>query len=149
MEYFAYSQKEFHYKYVVMMSDVDQFKHMSFANYLKLMFLASDAMLLSVLHEQEMNECRLVPVETRMQFRNQTAAGDNILIKVNASAIEQGEFALLYTFVLERDAKLVGLGRQQFRHVEGDNGKIKQMPPHMKKALQELQVDEKHLLYRY
>ena len=44
MEYFSYSQKTFVYKYVVMMSDADQFQHMSFANYLKLMFLATDAL---------------------------------------------------------------------------------------------------------
>lgn len=149
MEYFAYSQKEFVYKYVVMMSDVDQFQHMSFANYLKLMFLASDAMLLRARDEREGSQSRLVPIETRMQFRNQTTAGDNVLIKVNATAIEPSEFVLLYTFVLERDATLVGLGRQQYRVIEGGSGKVQQTPGKMRRLLEELEVEEKHLLYRY
>ena len=86
MKYFAYSQKEFVYKYVVMLSDIDQFQHMSFANYLKLMFLATDALILGVAnYENLIQEDRLKTYETRMQFKNQTTFGDNILIKINST----------------------------------------------------------------
>ena len=82
MQYFAHSQKEFVYKYVVMLSDVDQFQHMSFANYLRLMFLATDALFLDALKRDFLMTSRLVLNESRMQFKRQTTAGDHILIKI-------------------------------------------------------------------
>ena len=100
MEYFAYSQREFVYKYVVMLSDIDQFKHMSFANYLKLMFLATDALFISCLKPEFLSHHRLKLLNSRMQFKRQTTVGDNVLIKVNSSGMEHKTFSLLYTFVI-------------------------------------------------
>ena len=107
MEYFAYSQQAFVYKYVVMLSDTDQFEHMSFANYLKLMFLASDALMVSCHDKEYLNEYRLSLINSRLQFKKQTVAGDNILIKVNSSEVQDGQFSLLYTFVIEGAGELV------------------------------------------
>jgi len=121
MQYFAYSQKSFVYKYVVMLSDTDQFEHMSFANYLKLMFLAADALFVSCFNSAFMAENRVKLDNSRMQFKKQTIAGENILIKINSSEIKQASFSLLFTFVIEGNAELVGLGRQTYNMV-GRNG---------------------------
>ena len=97
MEYFAYSQKAFVYKYVVMPCDTDQFKHMSFANYLKLMFLAADALLVSCLSPESLSHHRLKSLNSRLQFKRQTTIGENILIKVNVSEIDGSRFSHTYT----------------------------------------------------
>ena len=93
MEYFAYSQKAFVYKYVVMLSDADQFRHMSFANYLKLMFLATDALFVSCFDEGFLTRYRLRLRDSRVQFRRQTVAGDSILIKINSSELKDAGFS--------------------------------------------------------
>lgn len=149
MEYFAYSQKEFVYKYVVMLSDVDQFKHMSFANYLKLMFLATDALFLSCSNVADMSERRLKLIDSRMQFKRQTVAGDKLLIKVNVSDLRAVEFVLLYTFVMEDTAELIALGRQTYQMINNLGRSIVNMPPHSFEYLTSIAVEEQHLLYKY
>ena len=149
MEYFAYSQKAFVYKYVVMLSDTDQFKHMSFANYLKLMFLATDALFVSYFDESFLSKSRLRLVNSRMQFKKQTMAGDHILIKVNSSEINSHHFSLLYTFVIEGTAELVGLGHQTYEMLDLKNQVSSQIPTNLANLLEPIRVDEAHLLYKY
>ena len=149
MEYFAYSQKAFLYKYVVMLSDTDQFKHMSFANYLKLMFLATDALFISCCDHEFLSKSRLKLINSRMQFKKQTTVGENILIKVNASEIDASRFSLLHTFMIEGSAELVGLGRQSYELIN-QNAQIPEViPAAVRAVLEPIQVDEHNLLYRY
>lgn len=149
MQYFAYSQKAFVYKYVVMLSDTDQFKHMSFANYLKLMFLASDALFVSCLNPEFLSQKRLKFLDSRMQFKKQTTVGENMLIKVNASGIDSSRFSLLHTFVIEGTGELVGLGKQNYELVNLDNAAPSLLPDFMRSVLEPIQVDEKYLVYKY
>ena len=146
MEYFAYSQKAFVYKYVVMLSDTDQFKHMSFANYLKLMFLAADALGLACFNSDFLNEKRLGLVNSRMQFKRQSTAGDNLLIKVNSSEINGSRFSLLYTFLVEFTAELVGLGRQTYEISNLNGGPLKELPDSLRVLLEPIRVNEEHLV---
>ena len=149
MEYFAYSQREFVYKYVVMLSDVDQFQHMSFANYLRLMFLATDALLLSCSGQQFLSQYRLVLNESRMQFKRQTVAGDQILIKVNAACITRNQYTLLFTFVLEGSGELVALGRQVYEALDLKDPKKQDIPKSIENLLIPIKVEEGYLLYKY
>jgi acyl-CoA thioesterase FadM len=148
MKYFAYSQKSFIYKYVVMLSDIDQFKHMSFANYLRLMYLASDALFVSGVKDFS-EKLRLRALNMRMQFKRPTVVGDHLLIKVNASTSTPPKFCLLYTFMMEKTAELVGLGRQEYvcesLTAGCPNGNFESFCDH----LRSIEMDEKFLLYRY
>lgn len=149
MEYFAYSQKAFVYKYVVMLSDTDQFQHMSFANYLKLMFLATDALFVSCLNGQFLTQNRLKLITSRFQFKRQTQAGNNILIKINSSEMDGSKFSLLYTFIIEGTAELVGLGRQTYELIRLDTQVPEGISESMEALLEPISVDERHLLYKY
>lgn len=149
MKYFAYSQKEFVYKYVVMFSDIDQFKHMSFANYLKLMFLVADALLMPCLEMDFLSRYKLKVLDSRMQFKRQTVVGDNIIIKVSSTGIEDCRFALLHTFVVEESAELIALGRQMW-NVSGRGGEVlPKMPDSLLELIDPIRVDEQCLLYKY
>ncbi len=148
MKYFAYSQKEFIYKYVVMLSDIDQFKHMSFANYLKLMFLATDALMVGIPNCRELiQRYRLKTYQTNMQFKNQTVFGDSILIKVNASNLIEDRFNLIFTYVIEETAALIALGKQRLGFVV-DNQSVP-IPNGIEDLLEPITVDEENLLYKY
>ena len=149
MQYFAYSQKAFVYKYVVMMSDTDQFKHMSFANYLKLMFLATDALFVTCFQESFLLRNRLKLLKSKMQFKRQTVAGDNILIKLNSCEHNVSQFSLLYTFVMEGSGDLVGLGHQTYELFDLAGGLPKNLPDEMVGILGPIGVNEHHLLYKY
>ncbi len=149
MEYFAHSQKAFVYKYVVMMSDTDQFKHTSFANYLKLMFLATDALFLPCVDSNFLSENRIRLVRSRMQFKRQTLAGDNILIKVNSSNIRDSQFTLLYIFMMEGSAELVTLGKQIYEIVDLKNDKTTTVPHNFTQLLEPIRVEESYSLYKY
>jgi len=149
MQYFAYSQKSFVYKYVVMLSDTDQFKHMSFANYLRLMFLATDALLISCLDQEFLCESRLRLLNSRMQFKRQCVSGDHILIKVNSSQIADSDFTLLYTFVIEGTGELVALGRQTYQIQKVNQEKPIFIPKNMKDLLEPISVAEEYLVYKY
>lgn len=150
MEYFAYSQKAFVYKYVVMLSDTDQFKHMSFANYLKLMFLATDALFVGCFDEKFLSQCRLKLTSSRMQFKRQTIAGDNILVKVNSSTITNSQISLLHTFVIEGTGTLVGLGRQTFELINlQKNIPVSDLPENIKSLASAINVNEETLIYKY
>ncbi len=149
MEYFAHSQKEFVYKYVVMLSDTDQFEHTSFANYLKLMFLAADALFVSCYDAKFLSEHRLKLDNSRLQFKKQTIAGNHILIKVNSSQIIDSRFSLLFTFVIEGSGELVGLGRQTYILLSREGNQPEYLSEAMKKILGPIQVEEENLLYKY
>ncbi|MBI2167373.1 MAG: hypothetical protein HYU34_03885 [Candidatus Omnitrophica bacterium] len=149
MEYFAYSQKEFVYKYVVMLSDTDQFKHMSFANYLKLMFLATDAILQGFTDVTFLSQKRIRLAHSRMKFKRQSVAGDSILVKVNSSNLGKNSFTLLYTFLTEGSADLVALGRQAFECVGLVGKTSEEIPQPMRSLLDPIAVKEEHLLYSY
>lgn len=151
MEYFAYSQKAFVYKYIVMLSDIDQFQHMSFANYLRLMFLSTDALFVSLLDDVFLSRHRFQLIDSRMQFKRQTKIGDSILIKVNSSMVSDGRFTLLYTFVIEGEGGLVSLGKQNYeiRNV-ADAGEIDEtILGNLEKLLKPISVDENYLVYKY
>jgi acyl-CoA thioesterase FadM len=150
MQYFAYSQKAFVYKYVVMLSDVDQFKHMSFANYLRLMFLATDALFVSLFSEEFLRKSRIQLTSSRMQFKKQTISGDNILIKINSTQEGQGKFSLLHTFAIEETGELVGLGKQSYQLMKASEiDALTELPKDMLNILGPIEVDEKYLLYKY
>ncbi len=151
MEYFAYSQKAFVYKYVVMLSDTDQFKHTSFANYLKLMFLATDALFVSCFNSEFLDRSRLKLISSKMQFKKQTIAGDNVIVKVNTSGLMDFEFSLLFTFMIEDTAELVGLGKQTYQFINKrlDLEKSAEIPSQMRSILFPIIVDEGNLLYKY
>lgn len=149
MQYFAYSQKEFVYKYVVMLSDTDQFRHMSFANYLKLMFLATDALFLDQCDAIFLSQSRLALVDSRMQFKRQTVVGDHILIKVNSTNVTTDKFTLLYTFVIEASGELVALGRQTYHVMGAADQSAKEIPRKFRNCLDPIQVEENFLVYTY
>ena len=149
MEYFAHSQREFVYKYVVMLSDTDQFKHMSFANYLKLMFLATDALCVSCFDATFLTNHRIRLINARMQFKKQTAAGENILIKVNSTEQNGPRFSLLHTFVIEGTGELVGLGRQTFETLDSNSQALAYTPKSLNNLLTPISVDGENLLYKY
>jgi len=149
MEYFARTQREFVYKYVVLLSDTDQFKHMSFANYLKLMFLATDALFVCCQEEAFLAEYQLKLLKSKMQFRRQTVAGDQTLIKINSADILEDSFTLLYTFIIEGSGDLVGLGKQSFKLVQAVSGAGAGLPDKMLDLLKPIMVDESNLLYKY
>ena len=149
MEYFAYSQKAFTYKYVVMLSDTDQFKHMSFANYLKLMFLATDALLVSCLTPDFLASIRLKLCNFKMQFKRQTTVGENILIKINASEIGTSKFSLLHTFVIEGSGDLVGLDRQSYEFINKRTQISEPIAGNIRAVLEPIRVNESNLLYKY
>jgi len=149
MQYFAYSQKAFVYKYVVMMSDTDQFEHMSFANYLRLMFLASDALFVTCFDEAFLSRERVKLKTSRMQFKKQTVAGENILIKVNSSEVMNSSFSLLFTFVIEGSGELVGLGKQTYGAYSRQDDREKNLSDGMKSLLGPIRVEEEGLLYKY
>jgi len=149
MEYFAHSQLEFTYKYVVLLSDTDQFKHMSFANYLKLMFLATDALLVGCQKDEFLCEYQLKLSQSKMQFRRQTVAGDKTLIKINSSDVLRDKFTLLYTFIIEGSGELVGLGKQSYELRRVASGECVNLPPIIQDILRPITVDECNLLYKY
>jgi len=149
MEYFAHSQKAFLYKYVVMLSDADQFKHMSFANYLKLMFLATDALFLSCFDETFLAENRIKMIKSRMQFKKQTVVGEKMIIKINATQINKSRYSLLHTFTIENSADLVVLGRQTYELSKINGDEVEKLPENIEKLLTPIIVDEEHLLYKY
>ena len=151
MKYFAYSQQAFIYKYVVMLSDTDQFQHMSFANYLRLMFLATDAMFLSCSDRDFLSDYRFQLVASRMQFKKQSNIGDSILIKVNAAKSGPESLTLLYTFALEGAGDLVALAKQTYGVL--DVRRKVRVPPmslsRIKGVLDPISVDEEFLIYKY
>ena len=149
MEYFAYSQKAFLYKYVVTLSDSDQFKHMSFANYLKLMFLASDALLFPCTTGSFLNQYRFRNKHSRMQFKKQTVPGDNIIIKINGTLLEEKEFTLLHTFVIENSGDLVALGRQTYEVINQATDSLEKLPENLNGILATIEVREENLIYKY
>lgn len=151
MQYFAYSQKAFVYKYVVMLSDSDQFKHMSFANYLKLMFLATDALFIPLHNAHFLEKYSLRISDSRMQFKKQSKPGDSILINVNSSNINHNSLSLLYTFIIEGSGELVGLGRQTllFQITEdGTAGDLNSIPG-LEVLIRPIEVNEDALVYKY
>jgi len=149
MQYFAYTQKEFVYKYIVMLCDVDQFEHMSFANYLKLMFLAADALLISCCSPNFLSDYRLKLTNARMQFKKQTTAGSHILIKVNSAQIDDSRFSLLFTFIIEGSGELVGLGRQVYEMALKNQESVQRLTENIRNLLGPIRVNEKNLLYKY
>lgn len=149
MEYFTRTEKAFVYKYVVMLTDTDQFKHMSFANYLRLMFLATDALLMPCLRSDLLSQARLKLVTSRMQFKKQSAPGEVIVVKVNASEVNTADFSLLYTFVMEGSAELVGLGRQTYEFISLETAQRAQLPEPIKQTLTPIKVEEDNLVYKY
>lgn len=151
MKYFAYSQQAFIYKYIVMLSDTDQFQHMSFANYLRLMFLATDAMFLACSDSEFLSCYRFQSLESRMQFKKQSNIGDSILIKINAVKGGVDSFSLLYTFTLEGAGDLVALAKQVYGIL--DMKKKNYVSPmnlgRVKGILDPITVDEEYLIYKY
>lgn len=142
MQYFSYSEKTFVYKYVVMLTDTDQFQHMSFANYLKLMFLAADALLVPCLNHNFLAKTRLKLTASSMQFKRQTAPGDTVLVKVNASEISNSSFSLLFTFLVKGSGELVGLGRQAYELVSVATNTQEPIPNQIKNVLVSIKVGE-------
>lgn len=134
-----------------MMSDVDQFKHMSFANYLRLMYLASDALLSPVCSEKALSVFRFQVLGARMQFKRQTIAGKSIVIKLNSTNIEGNgaTFELLHTFLDEDSAELVGLGWQKYSAEGLQKDGLSEVLTEISSCIKPIEVDPKNLLYKY
>jgi len=108
--------REFSYPYVVMWSDIDQFQHMSFANYLKLMYLSCDGFFLDYYkrHPEHFEAIRISPFHSQMQFKDQSNFGDRILIEVHSANVALDGFDLYYVFRNQSTSKLIALGKQSF-----------------------------------
>ena len=132
-----------------MLSDIDQFKHMSFANYLKLMFLAADALFIGVIDDAFLKKWNIRLVTSRMQFKRQTVVGDDILIKVNSSDIRDSNFSLLFTFVIAGSGELIGLGKQQYCFYNLEIKAVEGIHHEIQNTLKAITVDEPNLLYKY
>ncbi len=113
------------------------------------MFLALDALFVSCFDVEFLANNRSKMVHSRMQFKHQTVAGDNIIINVNSSEINASQFSLLFTFLIEGSAKLVGLGRQTYKFVSSHAQKPIPLPTRIRDLLIPIEVDEKNLLYAY
>ena len=68
------------FSYCVLPGDVDQFKHMSFANYVKLMFDASDTLFVKNLGNNFQEQWMPKLKYASLQFKKQTQTGDRIAI---------------------------------------------------------------------
>ena len=132
-----------------MMSDVDQFKHMSFANYLKLMYLVADALLGPVCTEEFLGAYRFQNILSRMQFKRQSVAGKGIVIKVNSTLTEENSFELLHTFLDEETAELVGLGWQKYSVFDLKKNVPVRILSEINDCLKLIEVAPQNLLYKY
>jgi acyl-CoA thioesterase FadM len=72
--------KGFVFSHRVLPNDVDQFKHMSFANYIKLMFDAADTLFLKMLGDGFQDRFKTQLKYATVQFKQQTRTGDLIFI---------------------------------------------------------------------
>jgi acyl-CoA thioesterase FadM len=117
MPYFGHAAKGFFYRYVVKFSDIDQFKHMSFANYLKLMCLSSDALFLPYYEKENIEKNRLKITDMGLKFKRQTEINDCLLIHINASEIEGVCFSLTHIFTMEISNEVVAVGFQKYQAV--------------------------------
>ena len=142
MKYFTHSQKSFVYKYIVMLSDVDQFKHMSFANYIKLMFLAADALFVPCLNQVFLAQNRLKVAKTLMRFHKQTEVGDSILIKITSSNLSSSCFSLFYIFSIENTDQLVASGQQDFELLSPLTLAAKELPDEIKNIVMQINSEE-------
>jgi acyl-CoA thioesterase FadM len=126
-----------------MLSDIDQFKHMSFANYLKLMFLASDALFLAFSNTQKnfFNKIYLKAVKSQMHFKHQTSFGDEILVKVYAAHLMEKRFELFYRFTIEGWDEAVAHGRQEFEVMDILSLKPVELPTPLKSFLGIIEID--------
>lgn len=128
------------------MSDMDQFHHMSFANYLKLVFLTTDALLMPCYGKVFFAQNRLRLIHSKVQFKKPTAVGDNILIKVNSADINADQFSLVYTFVIDGSEELVALVRQRYSIYGQCDEKPKKIPDSIKNILTPINVNENNLI---
>ncbi len=72
--------KGFVFSHRVLPNDVDQFKHMSFANYIKLMFDAADTLFLKMLGDGFQDRIKTHLKFASVQFKKQTRTGDLVFI---------------------------------------------------------------------
>lgn len=103
----------FVYKYIVRYNDIDQFKHMSFANYLKLMFIVVDVLLESKIDHDVF---RLKFISSSMKFKKQTILGDKILISVEAIKLLKTyhRMTINFRFRIEGSDDITGFGSQEY-----------------------------------
>ncbi len=146
MKYFEHSHSDFVYKYIVTMSDVDIFRHMSYANYIKLLFLASDAFLLSSLTPEFLITVRIKATKTEMDFKYQTKLGDHVIIRINSCNISKNSFCLRYTFTIENTETEIGFGRQLFELDDLLLSSGVLMPEMLQRALGQIQVVDSSLV---
>ena len=111
------------HKCTVGLSDIDLFMHMSYANYLRLLFQASDGFFLSLTGKEFLKKNRIKANKTSVEFKYQTELGDIIIIYVLLGAMNCDSWELIYKFELEDNNKLIALGRQAFsidsNHTDG------------------------------
>jgi acyl-CoA thioesterase FadM len=100
----------FIYKYIIRWSDLDQFQHMSFANYLKLMFSVVDNLIHASL---DTSQYRLHHLEASMNFQKQTVLGDKVIVKTQSEIIGM-IIKLYFQFELEASSEKVGYGVQLY-----------------------------------
>jgi acyl-CoA thioesterase FadM len=144
MEYFTFTQREFNYKYVVMLSDIDQFQHMSFANYLRLMFLASDALFLafSKANPDFFETMYLKPIHSQMHFKHQTSFGHEILVKAHSSNVNGQTFELFYQFTREGAAgEEASFGKQVFEVIDMKKKKKIAVPEQFRTFLKTIEAE--------
>ena len=129
VSHFGLGNSEFIYKYTVLPSDIDFFRHMSYANYLKLMYTSADTLFVEALG-LFLGQVYLKATNTKMKFKHQTKMGDKILIRINSKNISFESFDLCYVFLLENTNNVVAVAEQTYRVVNINNDVlIKKLSP--------------------
>lgn len=108
----------FIHRYLVTLSDIDQFKHMSFANYVRLLFVSSDSLFLKHLGPGYPSTHRMNLICSKLQFKRQTVAGDQIDIRIYDGAANGSNLPLYFEFFLGDPKEVVAEGFQMYQIVD-------------------------------
>lgn len=108
----------FTHRYLVTLSDIDQFKHMSFANYVKLLFVSSDSLFLKHLGSAYPFTHRMNLICSKLHFKRQTVAGDQIDIRIYDGAANGSYLPLYFEFSLGTPKEVVAEGFQMYQIVD-------------------------------
>jgi len=117
------SPSGFIYEHLVTLSDVDQFKHTSFANYVRLMFVAADTLFLTYLGPEYAAARKMRLKFSKLHFKRQTVVGDVISIRVYDGAAQGSEIPLHFDFVLAGSNEAVATGFQLYEVVSPETEK--------------------------
>jgi len=98
---------QFEYAYTVGYSDIDIFKHMSYVNYIKVIFNALDSILLIGAEKKDFELMKFSIEKTQIQFMSSAVFGDQLLISVIAKNITASGFELEYSYFNKSNGLMV------------------------------------------